>query len=230
MEETLTIPAKSGITVIAVTKEQTAAAVPHTARITAGGKTWRVEVVSDPYYLKKGLQNREKLDDDEGMFFIFPDEGFRSMWMNECSLHLDIIFINEEGAVTKVSEGKPNSDRLLNGRCRFVLEVNHGSGIKAGDEIEIEDDHDFDDETDDDKNDFDMIMLDANGDEQYKVKSGQRIFSRKDTLLLIHKAKRAWNARKTKEADKLFADLGNTVFRQIKKQDSNKKEYKTLTV
>jgi uncharacterized protein YecT (DUF1311 family) len=133
--------------------------------------------------------------------------------------------MDEDGEVVKVSEGEPESDRLLNsGNCQYVLEVNYGSGIQKGDRLEMEDCTEFEDETDED-DEYTMMVLDAQGDEQYKLMSGERIFSRPSTRMLLIKAKRAWNGRKSKDADDLNAALGRYAFKELDKQDSNKKEY-----
>ena len=55
--------------------------------------------------------------------------------MQDTTIPLDVIFINEELEVTQVLQGEPNSEEMLEGRAAYVLEVNQNSGIKVGDEL-----------------------------------------------------------------------------------------------
>jgi uncharacterized membrane protein (UPF0127 family) len=195
-------------------------------KLKINNKIYNVTVVSAPEDLKAGLNGKFSIAKDEGMLFNFPHDGFHSMWMKDCGLHLDIIFIDEDGVVTKVSEGKPYDDRLLNGQAQYVLEVRYKSGIKKGDVIDIDDDE-LDDETEDEKDEdeYKMMLLDNNGDEQYKLKSGERIFSRPSTATIVRKSRIAWRNRKTDSSDKLYASLGRYVFNEIEAQDNRKPEY-----
>jgi len=59
--------------------------------------------------------------------------------MHNVSMPLDLIFMDDEFKVIDVKRGEPEDDRI-EGIASYVLEVNAGSGIKEGDEAEIDDD------------------------------------------------------------------------------------------
>lgn len=132
------------------------------------------------------------------------------MWMKDTKIPLDIIFFNEDQEAVKVVEGKPNDETLITTPdTAFVLELNKDSGIKEGDELEF------------DSNVPVMKVLLPDGSEQMSLWGGERIFSRKNTSILIKKAKKA-NLSKD---DKDYKALGRYMFKCIKIQDERKPEY-----
>ncbi len=105
----------------------------------------RVEVVSRPADLARGLMHRERLAADAGMLFVYPDEDVRSFWMKNTLIPLDMLFIGANRRVVGVVE---NTTPLSLEPCtvdlpaRFVLEVNAGTvrrhGIKIGTLVGLE--------------------------------------------------------------------------------------------
>lgn len=111
--------------------------------ITATGiHDFTVEIADDPVERAEGLMFRENMARDHGMLFDFADEDFRSFWMKNTPLPLDIIFIKADGTVDSIAhnttpfstEGIPSY-----GPVRFVFEVNAGVadeiGLKPGDRL-----------------------------------------------------------------------------------------------
>jgi bifunctional DNA-binding transcriptional regulator/antitoxin component of YhaV-PrlF toxin-antitoxin module len=62
----------------------------------------------------------------------------------------------------------------------YVVELNQNSGIKVGDSLEFEDD-----------DNIVMKVLAPDGSTQMGLQGGERIVSRKETKVLIRKAKKA---------------------------------------
>ena len=180
-----------------------------------GNKEYKVKEAKTDQEKIKGLQEVEKLPKDEGMLFYFnPDEKI-SMWMKDTKIPLDIIFINEEQEVTKVYHGKPNDETLVSSpETAYVLEVNQGSGIKVGDELDI-----------DDNSDPVMKVLAPDGSTQMELWGGERIVSRRETKILIKKAKAAENAKDTPQFENKCRSLGKYMFKVIKGQDTRPAEY-----
>lgn len=92
---------------------------------------------------EKGLQNRQSLPSNFGMWFIFPTEVSTSFWMKDTFIPLDLIFVGSNYRVVDVIENAvPQSQDLLNSDLpyQYVLEVNAGKvhelGIAAGDAVE----------------------------------------------------------------------------------------------
>ena len=175
-----------------------------------GDKEYNVKEAHTEEEKRKGLQGVTELPKNEGMLFFFDEPQEVSMWMQNTLIPLDIIFINEDDEVIKVVQGIPNNETpiVVQGTL-YVLEVNANSGIKEGDELEIEDDGPI------------MKVLAQDGTSQMSLFGGERIFSRKNTVVLIRKAKKA---DKTKSENDLRA-LGRYMFKCIKGQDERPAEY-----
>lgn len=175
-----------------------------------GDKEYNVKEAHTEEEKRKGLQDVTELPKNEGMLFFFDEPQEVSMWMQNTLIPLDIIFINEDDEVIKVVQGIPNNETpIVVQDTLYVLEVNVNSGIKEGDELEIEDDGPI------------MKVLAQDGTSQMSLFGGERIFSRKNTVVLIRKAKKA---DKTKSENDLRA-LGRYMFKCIKGQDERPAEY-----
>lgn len=181
--------------------------------IEIGGKKYLVEVAITQEEKETGLQGRTKLGDSEGMLFDFSNEvGSISMWMKDTLIPLDIVFIDDDEEVVHVAEGVPNStSRITVQDIAYVLEVNSGSGIQEGDELDFEEEDDAPV----------MKVLAQDGSTQMDLWGGERIISRRETKILIKKAKKA-NMSKD---DKDYRALGRYMFKCIKGQDERPPEY-----
>ena len=95
--------------------------------------------------------------------------------MKDTKIPLDIIFINEDMEVISVYQGEPENENIAEeDDVQFVLEVNQGSGIKEGDELDIEEDEELPK----------MKVIAPDGSTQMELEGGERIFSRKNTRTL----------------------------------------------
>lgn len=90
---------------------------------------------------QQGLQNREQLNQYEGMLFNFPEAEKQSIWMKDTQIPLDIIFLNENGEVLNIEQGEPQTTEHIfsDGSCKHVLELRQGKAddlnIKPGDDL-----------------------------------------------------------------------------------------------
>ena len=180
--------------------------------ITLGGQEYDIFIAKSEEQKKQGLQNFKSLPKDEGMLFVInesnPVETF--FHMHNVPFPLDMIFMDDEFKVLDVKRGNPEDDKI-EGIASYVLEVNADSGIKPGDEADLEDDDE----------DYVMKVLAPDSSVQMALKGGERIVSRKETVVLIKKALKA-NASKE---DKDYKALGKYIFKVLKGQDSRKPEY-----
>lgn len=182
--------------------------------IEIGNKKYKVQEARTEEEKEKGLQGVTELPEDEGMLFYFDPPEDVSMWMKDTLIPLDIVFINDDEEVVYVGEGVPNTETQMTiQNVAYVLEVNSGSGIQEGDEL------DFEEEDEDDAPV--MKVLAQDGSTQMDLWGGERIFSRKNTVVLIRKAKKA-NMSKD---DKDYKALGRYMFKCIKGQDERPPEY-----
>ena len=181
--------------------------------ITIGDKKYKVEIADTPKKQEKGLMGRESLPEDQGMLFIYDEPQDLSYWMKNTLISLDIIFIDDDMEVVSVKQGQPMSEEpITENDVQYVLEVNSNSGIEEGDQLVIEDS--------DDK-EYSMHVLFPDGSTQMNLKGGERIVSRRETKILIKKAKKA-EASKT---DGAYRALGRYIFKVLKRQDSREPEY-----
>lgn len=178
--------------------------------IKIGEKQYNVKEARTEEQKRKGLQNIEELPENEGMLFYYDPPEDVSFWMKDVNIPLDIIFIDDDQEVIKVCKGEPNSEKQFIVRdVAFVLEVNQNSGIGKGDELEL------------DSQEPTMKVLFQDGTEQYQLWGGERIFSRKNTKVLIRKAKKANESKDIKD----YKSLGRYMFKCIKTQDGRNPEY-----
>lgn len=181
-------------------------------KVEIGNKKYDVICVTTEEDKMKGLQGVTELSEDSGMLFFFDEPQTVDMWMKDTKIPLDIIFINEDMEVISVYKGQPdNTDMAEEDDVQFVLEVNQGSGIKEGDELDMEDDEEVPK----------MKVIAPDGSTQMELNGGERIFSRKNTKTLIRMAKRASKSK----SDKDYKALGKKMFSYLKQQDSREPEY-----
>lgn len=181
-------------------------------KIEIGDKEYNVTCARTEEERIKGLQGVTELKDDEGMLFFFEEPQTVGFWMKDIKVPLDIIFISEDMEVISVYQGEPENENIAEeDNVKFVLEVNQGSGIEEGDELDIEEDGELPK----------MKVIAPDGSTQMELEGGERIFSRKNTRTLIRMAKRA---SKSKE-DKDYKALGKKMFTYLKQQDEREPEY-----
>ena len=90
---------------------------------------FNVEIADTDLKRKTGLQCRTKMELNEGMLFIWEIEDFRSFWMKNTFIPLDIIFINKAYKIIDISFNvKPLSLKpiLSKKKAKYVLELNKG--------------------------------------------------------------------------------------------------------
>jgi len=166
-------------------------------------KTYNVKVARTEQEKIKGLQGIKELEKDEGMLFIYDEPQTVGFWMADTLIPLDIIFINEDEEVLSVYKGKPLDKTIAEeDNVKYVLELNQNSGIKEGDELDIDDEEDLPT----------MKVIAPDGSVQMELEGGERIFSRKNTKTLIRMAKRADETK----SDIDYKRLGNKMFSYIK--------------
>jgi uncharacterized membrane protein (UPF0127 family) len=85
---------------------------------------------------------RKHLDPNSGMLFDFHDDHFRSFWMKNTYLPLDMLFIRADGTISSIAaQTTPLSEAVINSRepVRAVLEINGGRsaalGIRPGEKV-----------------------------------------------------------------------------------------------
>lgn len=112
-----------------------------------GTVPFTVEVAETQEQQMTGLMYREHLPKGHGMYFIFGEEVWRSFWMKNTLIPLDMIFIDSDGVIVHIVK---NAQPCQRERCltypskvpaKYVLEIGGGEstalGIDVGDTVEF---------------------------------------------------------------------------------------------
>ena len=104
---------------------------PKLPKITLGvGGVHKVvaEVASIPSDRSQGLMFRKKMNDNEGMLFVYPQPHVTGMWMKNTLIPLSVAFIDEKGVIINVEEMKPQTldAHMAKGPAKYSLEMNTG--------------------------------------------------------------------------------------------------------
>lgn len=181
-------------------------------KVEIGDRSYVVDVASSDEEKMEGLQNVEELPENKGLLFIYDYPETVDFWMKDTPVSLDIVFINEFYEVISVATGEPFSEEFITeDNVLYVLEVNANSGIKAGDDVDIED-------VDESST---MQVLGPDGEVQMLLSGGERIFSRSNTKALVKLAKKAYKSQSEKD----YKALGKRAFKYLDIQDSNDPEF-----
>lgn len=114
------------------------------------------EIADNPVTQARGLMFREKLEEKEGILFVFGSDAPRSFWMMNTLIPLDLLFISKNLTIVDIKENfepckeqdEPGSTtdifscpRYVSKPAAYVLEVNAGfvkkHGIKTGDRMKV---------------------------------------------------------------------------------------------
>ncbi len=105
-------------------------------------QVFSVEIADTAQKQAIGLMHRESMARSHGMLFLFGRPKPTSFWMKNTLIPLDMLFLNQEGVITKIHENAIPLDTtpIFGGNSVYaVLEVNGGLsrelGISEGDVI-----------------------------------------------------------------------------------------------
>jgi uncharacterized membrane protein (UPF0127 family) len=112
------------------------------------GAEFSLEIAADPQSRRLGYMYRERVGPAEGMLFLFETTSRHGMWMKNCKVPLDIIWLDERWQVVEIARRLPPCPEQ--GECRssvpmaaarYVLEVAAGTtereGLRRGDKLVI---------------------------------------------------------------------------------------------
>ena len=109
--------------------------------VQVAGHALKVEVVTTPEQMAKGLMFREKLGANDGMLFVFDEPGYHAMWMKNTPLPLSVAFVDGAGAILNILDMEPHTldQHAAAGPAVYAIETNKGwfakRRIKAGDKV-----------------------------------------------------------------------------------------------
>ena len=140
--------AGAGVAILAAAAPVGAADASGPRAIFPDGRAFRLELARTAEEQSRGYMFRERVGRDEGMLFLFGEEGFHSFWMKNCEVPLDILWLSGDLQVVHLEPNLPPCRRdpcpgyQSMRKARFVLEIRGGmagrTGIKVGDFIRLE--------------------------------------------------------------------------------------------
>ena len=65
------------------------------------GKEYELLVADNSQKWQKGLMDKKRLDNADGMIFIFPDKSVRSFWNENTYLDLDLYWLDDDKVIGK---------------------------------------------------------------------------------------------------------------------------------
>ena len=105
-------------------------------KVCINNNCFKVEIADNQEKWSKGLMERENLDKDRGMLFVFDQEAVHSFWMKNTLIALDIIWINKDKEIIYIEENalpcKTENCQSYgpNQNSKYVLEINAGLAEK----------------------------------------------------------------------------------------------------
>ncbi|HOG17360.1 MAG TPA: DUF192 domain-containing protein [Syntrophales bacterium] len=75
--------------------------------VSVRGRVFSAEVARTPQEKAKGLMFRKALARDACMFFLYDEDSHHAIWMKNCFLPLDVVWVDGEGRVVEVAENVP---------------------------------------------------------------------------------------------------------------------------
>ena len=121
---------------------------PEGGTVRVKGATFQAELARTDSERARGLMHRSQFARDRCMFFLYPADGHYSVWMKNCLISLDVLWVVADGTVVEIQENIPPCSPLRGDDCpayggtvrsRYFVEFAAGTfrrlGLKKGDRI-----------------------------------------------------------------------------------------------
>ena len=109
------------------------------AKLKIGDHSLTVELAESPNEQMTGLMNRESLESNHGMLFIFPFPKQATFWMHNTSIPLDLAFISSEEVILEILPLVPFEEKRVaskSDQVAYAIEVSRdwfaSRGLKPG--------------------------------------------------------------------------------------------------
>ena len=183
-------------------------------KLTINGEEYDIYIAKSKEQKERGLRGVLHLNKDEGMFFVIDENEPQETIFNTVGMNfpIDMLFLDDEFNILDIKREQIPGKKEIKGIASYVVELAANSGISENANIDLDDDE---------SHKYVMTILGSDNKPQAFLESGERIVSRRETVVLIRKALKA-NASKE---DKDYKALGKYIFKVLKGQDSREPEY-----
>ncbi|HNX94462.1 MAG TPA: DUF192 domain-containing protein [Holophaga sp.] len=124
---------------------------PDGGTVAIKGQRFLAEVARTPQEQARGLMYRQSLAKDRCMIFLYGQDGRHAIWMKNCLISLDVIWVKADGIVAEMAQNVPPLSPMWKGPdeeipnyggqvdTRHFVELPAGTikrlGLKVGDRI-----------------------------------------------------------------------------------------------
>lgn len=112
------------------------------------GRPFIAEVAETDREKAQGLMHRPSLAKDRCMFFVYEQDAQHAIWMKNCLIALDVLWVREDGTIVELYENAPPCSPMLQNDCpsyggkrisRHFIEFPAGTlrrlKVKVGDKV-----------------------------------------------------------------------------------------------
>jgi len=93
------------------------------------GQRFQAEVARTDQEKARGLMYRTHLAKDRCMFFVYDEEGFHTIWMKNCLIALDVVWVKADGTVVEIRENAPPLSMMFRGSEADI--PNYGGNVMS---------------------------------------------------------------------------------------------------
>ncbi|MCE1228743.1 MAG: DUF192 domain-containing protein [Firmicutes bacterium] len=99
------------------------------------GQRFLAEVARTDNERARGLMYRTNLAKDRCMFFFYEEDGQRPIWMKNCLIALDVVWVKADGTVVEIKENVPPPPAMRRGSDAEL--PNYGGNVDSRHFIEF---------------------------------------------------------------------------------------------
>ena len=89
--------------------------LPNGGAVSVKGHRFTAEAAVTSQEQMQGLMYRSSLAKDHCMIFLYGRDGQRPIWMKNCLISLDVVWVKEDGTIVEIAEKVPPLSPLFQG-------------------------------------------------------------------------------------------------------------------
>jgi len=103
--------------------------------VVAKGQRFLAEVARTDQERARGMMYRTQLAKDRCMIFIYDEDGQRPIWMKNCLIALDVVWVKADGTIVEIKESAPPMPAMFRGSDMEI--PNYGGKVESRHFIEF---------------------------------------------------------------------------------------------